>query len=61
MIQKNYKKKTANEICRRLNGGLGFSCKVVLIKRTLFSLRGRKYIVETDAPKIVVKDIIITI
>lgn len=61
MIQKSYNKKNANEMCRRLKDGLSFSCKIVLIKRTLFSLRGRKYIVKTDAPKSVVKDIIITI
>ena len=61
MIQKIYKKKEANEICRRLKNGLGFSCKIVLIKRTSFSLRGRKYIVKTDAPKSVINDIIITI
>ena len=61
MNQKGYKKETANEICMRLRDGLGFSCKIVLIKRTFFSLRERKYIVKTDAPESVVKDLIIKI
>ena len=36
---------------------MGFSCKLVLIKRTLFSLRGRKYIFNSDAPEIIATDV----
>jgi hypothetical protein len=61
MMQKNYSKKTANELCRRLRDGLGFSCRILLMKRTIFSLRGKKYVVETDAPERVLQDIIVTI
>lgn len=61
MIQKSYKKKTANEICRRLEDGLGFSCRIVLMKRSIFSLHGRKYLVKTDAPENVAQDIVVTI
>lgn len=59
MIQKSYKKKTANEICKRLDDGLGFSCRIVLIKRTILSPRGKKYKIKTDAPENIVHDIIV--
>ena len=60
-MQNGYKKKTANEICRRLNYGLGFSCKILLMKKTMFSLRRRKYLVKTNAPENIVQDIVVTI
>lgn len=59
MTQKSYKKTTAKEMCRRLKNGLGFSCKMVLMKRTIFSLRGKKYVLKTDAPENIVQDIMV--
>lgn len=56
MINKHYKKKKANEIGRRLKG-LSFSCRPVLIKKTFFSLGKTKYIIKTDAPEIITKDV----
>lgn len=58
MIITVYKKEKANEICRRVKG-LGFSCKIALIKGTLFKLYGRKYKIKTDAPEIIMKDVIL--
>ena len=54
-----YEKRIAKEICRKIEDGLGFSCKIVLMKRTLFSLNGKKYVVKTDAPENIVQDIIV--
>lgn len=54
-----YEKRMAKEICRRIEGGLGFSCKIVLMKKTIFSFRGKRYVVKTDAPEKIVQDIIV--
>ena len=61
MTQKGYNKKIANEICRILKIGLGFSCEIEQIKRSLFSFRKKKYLIKTDAPEFVIKDIMMTL
>jgi len=56
MTLSTYKKNKANEICRWLKG-LGFSCKIVLLKITLIKLRWEEYRIKTDAPEIIKKEI----
>jgi len=60
MTLKVNERRIANEICRTLKDGLGFSCSVGLIKRTILSLHGREYLIKTDAPECIVEDIKIT-
>ena len=57
MTLKVNERRIANEICRKLRDGLSFSCEIDLIKRSLFSLQGKKYLIKTDAPECVIKDI----
>jgi len=56
MIKKIHKKKKADEICRALRG-LNFSCKPVLVKKTIFTSGEAKYEIRTDAPEIIIRDI----
>ena len=56
MIKKIHKKKKADEICRALRG-LNFSCKPVLVKRSIFTSGEVKYEIRTDAPEIIIRDI----
>jgi hypothetical protein len=57
MNEKRYEKKNARRICTILDG-LGFSCKVLLKKRAFFSLRSNEYIILTNAPRPIFKDVI---
>lgn len=56
MIKEHYNKKKAREICRRLEG-LSFSCRPTMIKRTIFFLGEARYIIKTNAPEIIIKDV----
>lgn len=56
MTLKFFERRAAKEMCRKLKDGLGFSCRLGLIKRTILSLHGRKYLIETNAPEYVIKD-----
>lgn len=56
-IRKGYNKKNAKEICKLLEG-LSFSCRIVLIKKTLFSLYGRRYLIKTDAPTRITNELV---
>ena len=58
MTLRGYGKRMAKEMCRTLKDGLGFSFKIMLMKRTIFSPRGKKYVLKTDAPENIVQDII---
>jgi hypothetical protein len=61
MTPRGYEKRMAKEMCRTLKDGLGFSCKIVLMKRTVFSPRGKKYVLRTNAPENIIQDILVLI
>ena len=60
-IHKGYTKKKAKEVCRKLEDGLGFSSRIVLIKRSALSRDGARYYIKTNAPERIAKDVMLTI
>lgn len=55
--QRGYRKEIIKKMEDTIKKGLRFPFKIVLIKKTLLSLGGKRYIIKTDAPEAKVRDI----